>query len=369
MSPAARRRPGRRPRALEAGVGVLLALVLAGQVMAAAQSWSVSADKSTVPLGVSSTVTVTITNTSSDGGGGAGIGCVTIAIPATGLLNATYAVTGVTVSSVSNGLSWSASVSGSNPRGVKAMGDRLRGDPDDDVLVLKVHVTGKSLGVGNWTANEYYESDCTGNYNRPVTMLMSVLPLNLDTPTPKPTATPTAPPTPTATPTATATPTPRPTPSPGPTGSPGVTPTPLPTASAGPTSRPTASPSAVPTPGGTAAPTPSSTASPGGAAGGGTGSAGGGGSGSNGPGASEPPVTRPFELPGDPGRPPVTGFGLGTQVGIGVFEWAVPGVILTGPGLLLLLLIAAQATGALAWLPIVRRKIGAFGVRRPDPSH
>ena len=75
-------------------------------------------------------------------------------------------------------------------------------------------------------------------------------------------------------------------------------------------------------------------------------------------------MTRPFQLPGDPAQPPVAGLGLGTQIGLGVFEWAVPGVILTGPGLLLLILIAAQATGALAWLPIVRRKIGAFGVRR-----
>jgi hypothetical protein len=50
--------------------------------------------------------------------------------------------------------------------------------------------------------------------------------------------------------------------------------------------------------------------------------------------------------------------------GIDLSEWAVPGAILTGPGLLLLILIAAQATGALAWLPVVRRKIGGFGPGR-----
>ncbi len=51
--------------------------------------------------------------------------------------------------------------------------------------------------------------------------------------------------------------------------------------------------------------------------------------------------------------------------GLGLFEWTVPGAILTGPGLLLLALIAAQAMGGLAWLPVVRRKIGAFGPARP----
>jgi hypothetical protein len=44
-------------------------------------------------------------------------------------------------------------------------------------------------------------------------------------------------------------------------------------------------------------------------------------------------------------------------------------VILTGPGLLLIALIAAQAMGALAWLPIVRRRIGAFGLRGRRRSH
>ena len=49
---------------------------------------------------------------------------------------------------------------------------------------------------------------------------------------------------------------------------------------------------------------------------------------------------------------------------LGVFAWAVPGALLAAPGLLLILVILAQSMGALAWLPIVRRKIGGF---RPDP--
>jgi hypothetical protein len=45
------------------------------------------------------------------------------------------------------------------------------------------------------------------------------------------------------------------------------------------------------------------------------------------------------------------------------FAWAVPGLVLSVPGLLIVLaVIAVQAIGAGAWLPIVRRRIGSFGV-------
>jgi hypothetical protein len=44
------------------------------------------------------------------------------------------------------------------------------------------------------------------------------------------------------------------------------------------------------------------------------------------------------------------------------FEWAVPGLVLSVPGLVIVLLaIGVQLLGAAAWLPIVRRRIGAFG--------
>jgi len=43
--------------------------------------------------------------------------------------------------------------------------------------------------------------------------------------------------------------------------------------------------------------------------------------------------------------------------------WAVPSLVLTVPGLLLLLTILAQLAGAAAWLPVVRRKLGGFGIR------
>ena len=126
----------------------------------------------------------------------------------------------------------------------------------------------------------------------------------------------------------------------------------------------------VPTP----TPDASTPSEPPGSPGGGTigsggGGAAGGGSTSNGGGGGSGPAPE-SEL--DVGQRDPLGFaGLdaGGSIGAGVFEWAVPGAILAGPGLLLMLLIAAQAVGALAWLPLVRRRIGSFGpVRRRRAS-
>jgi hypothetical protein len=65
------------------------------------------------------------------------------------------------------------------------------------------------------------------------------------------------------------------------------------------------------------------------------------------------------------GNPPITRTsGFETPAGSG-FAWAVPGLVLSLPGLLIVLVvIGVQFVGAAAWLPIVRRRIGAFGVGR-----
>jgi hypothetical protein len=42
------------------------------------------------------------------------------------------------------------------------------------------------------------------------------------------------------------------------------------------------------------------------------------------------------------------------------FVWAVPSLVLTVPGLLLVLAVLAQIAAGGAWLPVVRRKIGSF---------
>ena len=73
-----------------------------------------------------------------------------------------------------------------------------------------------------------------------------------------------------------------------------------------------------------------------------------------------------FLVPGGAGSEPIAvnmaavGFGdLG-----GLLLWAVPGLIVSVPGLLVMLVVGAQAVGGLAWLPIARRRIGSFGFRR-----
>jgi hypothetical protein len=70
--------------------------------------------------------------------------------------------------------------------------------------------------------------------------------------------------------------------------------------------------------------------------------------------------------------PDVGSSGIGTDdmglaaaalAGFSPLLWAVPSLILSVPGLLLVIAILAQAAGGLAWLPLVRRKLGGFGVR------
>jgi hypothetical protein len=47
----------------------------------------------------------------------------------------------------------------------------------------------------------------------------------------------------------------------------------------------------------------------------------------------------------------------------GLAVWGYPAFALSVPGLLLAIAVGAQAFGALAWLPLIRRRLGAFGVR------
>jgi hypothetical protein len=53
-------------------------------------------------------------------------------------------------------------------------------------------------------------------------------------------------------------------------------------------------------------------------------------------------------------------------IGLGGFEWAVPALVLTVPGLLIVV-VAAQALVGLAWLPIARRSL-AVDRRRRRPA-
>jgi hypothetical protein len=51
-------------------------------------------------------------------------------------------------------------------------------------------------------------------------------------------------------------------------------------------------------------------------------------------------------------------------LGLGI-EWGVPAFVTGVPGLAILLIVLLQSFGGSAWLPLVRRRIGSFGVKRP----
>jgi hypothetical protein len=209
------------------------------------------------------------------------------------------------------------------------------------------------------------------------------------TPTPAPTPVPTPVPTPRPTPTPTPTPTPSlplptlplptlplptlplptlplptlpgasptPTPTVGPGGSPGATTTPAPSTSVTPGQGASGDPSPAPGPGGD----PSS--QPGGPGSGG--SAGSGGSPGSGSGGAVPPADDGRFTVGFNGLGPIDGLVDVDVLGFdAMLEWAVPALLLSVPGLLLLLAVLAQAAGGLLWLPMVRRWLGGFGLRR-----
>jgi hypothetical protein len=47
-----------------------------------------------------------------------------------------------------------------------------------------------------------------------------------------------------------------------------------------------------------------------------------------------------------------------------LFAWVVPGLLLTVPGLLVVVAVQFQILGGAAWLPVVRRRVGGFELRR-----
>ena len=156
----------------------------------------------------------------------------------------------------------------------------------------------------------------------------------------------------------------------GPCNPPAPTPEPTPKPTAAPTPKPTARPTARPTPKPTPThvvavatsitttpkPTPRATARP-------------SATGSPSPGPIVVPGTVGGVPPTDPRGPAglVIPDGLGGPVTIGdgvvgiLGPFVVPGFLAAASGSLVILLMLVQALGTLAWLPVVRRRIGSFG--------
>jgi hypothetical protein len=63
---------------------------------------------------------------------------------------------------------------------------------------------------------------------------------------------------------------------------------------------------------------------------------------------------------GGPNSPDVTFGSLGPLSFS--FEWLIPSLVVSGPGLLILIVIGAQLLAGAAWLPLVRRDVGNFGL-------
>lgn len=204
-------------------------------------------------------------------------------------------------------------------------------------------------------------------------------------PTPAPTLDPTSAPTPTRTPKPTAAPTPAPTTTPASTPRPTTRPTatpvvplptlplpsiPVPTIRPLPTllPQPTPAPTSSARPTATPAPTPSagvgegpSTPPVGGPAGPVDPPRGGSGPGA-GPGApSAAPAGPPFVV-----SPNVEELDVDTvSITFDGFEWAVPVLVLSVPGLLIVIAVLVQSLIGLAWLPVTRRWLGNDRGRRP----
>ncbi len=345
---------------------LLFAALVAPSTVLAARDWTVVAQPSELELDTTRAVLVTVRNTTSSGNG---IHCVSIDV------HGDFDISSVAIVSIkgqSGGglLGWSAVWPGSSKLAFKAglLGEALE---EDDTAVFRVTGTPTKEGAMTWravaadNAGVLTGSSC-GSGAYPARDLRFNVVVGV-TPTPTPTATPTPMPTPT--------PTPRPTATPRPTSPPIIVLPSLPLPSLGlplltlpplfATPAPTAAPSASPAPTATSPavagrPQPPRTPSP-----------------TDTPGkdtADDEDAGGGFVLPraadpGDRAAPPIEGLddaavSVLQQLPGGLLPFTGPAIVLGVPGLLVILAIGAQALGALAWLPIARRKLGGFEIRR-----
>jgi hypothetical protein len=246
------------------------------------------------------------------------IGCVEIQLPPS------YVIDSLGTPSMSQGLPWSSTTYSGNWVLVYANGGGARLDLLESVT-FTVTATATQPGSYAWNTHAHRQHDCTGPELEPGTWSASVSPVQ---PTPTPAPTPPPPPLPSV-------------------------PLPIPTLPVLPLNTPPPNPSATPRP----SPTP--------------------GASSPATGAPRPTPEVVAAVPAPPpagptsGQPaariaPLTdsdtgGVSVGTEVLAlldGPLVWFVPGAVVGGPGLLILLFIALQAAGAMAWIPAVRRMSG-----------
>ncbi|MEX0889771.1 MAG: hypothetical protein WD062_08170 [Chloroflexota bacterium] len=296
--------------------GVLTALAVAiltlGTVGAvrAVSLWTLTASPLVATAGQSTTFHMLALNLA-----GPPAGCVNVEIPSSFVIQAAGNVV------ASDGSSWVAAVVGAWVEVTSVSGiDFL--DPLESVS-FDIQLLPTQAGTWNWSNHVHVTNQCTGTAydGAPVTVVVAAALEPTPVPTPIPTLPPLSTPIPTLPPLST----------PIPTLPPLLTPRPDPTATA--TPAPTSTPRPSPTPQPVAAAGPSA------------------------PTDGAASVGRIAELSGaDTGL-----IGLGTDVFAlldAPLVWFVPGAVVGVPGLLVLLWIAVQALGALAWIPAVRRMSG-----------
>jgi hypothetical protein len=333
MSPDVERRRS-LSRAVAGAFALLLIGALPGLVDAEALTWSITADHSSVPLGVPTVVSLTIKGPTIDLSNL--VNCVVVRIPSV------YAVGSVTYAdSRGSGYTWivwksTGTVTVHDTNDSRGVGGLL-----SPSLFLHITVTGQNVSSANWSATAYDRFDCKHNPSSAPAIPMKI---TGSTPTPTPTPTPTATPTPKPTSTPTRPPTPAPTPAatPRPTAPPlsATGPSPSPSDSGLPSPSPSAAPSGD---GGALPPNGLPSAAPG-LGTGGTGSGSGGSTG----------LSVPQAGSGTTLNVNVAGFGSG----LGAFAWTVPGFLLGLPSLIVLLILGGQMAGAALFVPVTRRIFG-----------
>jgi hypothetical protein len=305
-----------------AALAVLSLTISSASTVRAQSLWTLTATPLVATAQQSTTFHVLATNVL-----GPPAGCVNVEIPSS------FAIQWVGNVVAADGAVWTAAVAGTWVDVTSASGSEML-DPLEWVS-FDLQLVPTQAGTWSWNNHIHVSNRCTGTqYNgAPVVVVVAPgptpTPVPTPTPIPIPTAIPTLPPLPTLLPTVPPIATPLPTLPPVP----GLTPSPDPTSGAS-AAPPTSGPRA------TSAPEP--------AAIGGSPNTSGGPSGS---------VGRIAEL--DDGG--IGSISLGAEVfGLldGQFVWFVPGAAVGVPGLLVLLWIALQTVGALAWVPAVRRMGG-----------
>jgi hypothetical protein len=327
--------------------------------------WSLIASPLAATTGVQTVFTLTATNEDPLAAldSSREIGCVVVDVPGN------FTVASATVTGSNSGESWHVdSIQGNRVIvHTDSGGDRL-----ELLGWVRFTITATPFNTGSlaWNARAYRQQDCTGS-----AALVGVPPVVLVTGplvTPTPTPTPTPIPTPTPTPSPTPTPRPSPTPTPTPTPLPSL-PLPLPSLPLPSVPLPSApsidlSPDPEPEPAGPARPsaprsTPAPTASVDASAQPGSDFGDGevllpspGGSGGDGPGGI---VLARLDAPSVAFDEPRLDLGaLEIDLLAGIDVWSVPAATLGVPGILLLVWVALQAVGALAWIPAVKRLRG-----------